>query len=190
MLMLASPGIDASVHRVAAQALKLGDQIASVLFATEVVLRVIAQGAIQGSNAFLADGWGWLDLFIAVTGMVQDFVAEGTLPNMSVVRVAKVLKPLRVITHIPQLRLIVVFVLRVVPVSARARPAAHTPRPCLQLPAPCPYLPAAWQASRTPCSCLACATPAASLEPQPLRQPARPTGVSHAAASCRAAVLT
>lgn len=98
--------------------MKLGDQIASVLFAAEVVLRVIAQGAIQGPNAFLADGWGWLDLFIAVTGMVQDFVAEGTLPNMSVVRVAKVLKPLRVITHIPQLRLIVVFVLRVVPVAS------------------------------------------------------------------------
>ena len=97
-------------------ALTLGDKITSVLFAMEVLLRIIAQGALYGPTAFLADGWGWLDFFIAVTGILQDFVAEGAMPNMSIVRVAKILKPLRVITHIPQLRLLVVFILRVVPV--------------------------------------------------------------------------
>jgi hypothetical protein len=97
-------------------ALTLGDQITSVLFALEVLLRVIAQGAIYGSSAFLADGWGWLDLLIAVTGLLQDFLPKGTLPNMSIIRVAKILKPLRVITHIPQLRLIVIFILNVLPV--------------------------------------------------------------------------
>jgi hypothetical protein len=86
-----------------------------VLFATEVVLRIIAQGAIKGPTAFLADGWGCLDFFIAVTGMIEDFMQAGTLPNMKAIRVAKVLKPLRIITHIPELRLIVSFVLRVTP---------------------------------------------------------------------------
>eukprot|EP00277_Geminigera_cryophila_P030576 CAMPEP_0173064192 /NCGR_PEP_ID=MMETSP1102-20130122/4855_1 /TAXON_ID=49646 /ORGANISM="Geminigera sp., Strain Caron Lab Isolate" /LENGTH=648 /DNA_ID=CAMNT_0013931183 /DNA_START=324 /DNA_END=2267 /DNA_ORIENTATION=+ len=96
--------------------LELGDQITSVLFAVEVVVRIVAQGLVYGPTAFLADGWGWLDFVIAATGMLQDFLPKGTMPNMSIIRVAKVLKPLRVITHIPQLRLIVVFVLRVVPV--------------------------------------------------------------------------
>mgnify|MGYP001981932890 CR=1 FL=1 len=48
--------------------------------------------------------------------VTKDFLPKGTLPNMSIIRVAKILKPLRVITHIPQLRLIVIFILNVLPV--------------------------------------------------------------------------
>ena len=59
MLMFYDPHdiVEYNPDGVRRQALKLGDQITSVAFALEVVLRIIAQGALSGPNAFLADGW-------------------------------------------------------------------------------------------------------------------------------------
>jgi voltage-dependent calcium channel L type alpha-1D len=76
----------------------------TIIFAAECLLKSIAFGFVRGKEAYLRDGWNVLD-FIIVMASVLNFVPG--LPNFSVVRGFRVLRPLRSISRLPKLRMII-----------------------------------------------------------------------------------
>lgn len=96
-------------------ALDLGNQVCSILFALECAIKIVAKGLYFGQQSFLSDGWGWMDLIIVVSGVLQDFVNLAWMKSIGALRAVRVLRPLRTVHKIPQLRLLVVFIGRVIP---------------------------------------------------------------------------
>lgn len=76
----------------------------TVIFIVECLLKSIAYGFIRGKKAYLKDGWNVFD-FIIVAASVLNFVPG--VPNLSVIRGCRVLRPLRSISRLPNLRKII-----------------------------------------------------------------------------------
>jgi len=71
-----------------------------------MVLKIIGMGFVCGKNAYLKDSWNILD-FIIVTSGYLSLALEGGGVNLSVLRSFRVLRPLRTISGIGGLRVIV-----------------------------------------------------------------------------------
>lgn len=95
-----------------AQPLELAFQI---LFTAEMVMKVLAMGILLPQGAFLRDGWNWIDFAVVVFGWLA------LLPqfeNVSAVRSIRVFRPLRTITRIRGMRVIVQSLIDAVPMMA------------------------------------------------------------------------
>eukprot|EP00960_Hanusia_phi_P062015 765019-Hanusia_phi.AAC.2 len=95
--------------------LKAINQTLSIFFGFECLIKIISQGLFIGPTSFLSDGWGWMDLVIVTLGLLQDFLSVSWLRSMAVIRASRMLRPLRAINKVPQLKLLVTFLLQVVP---------------------------------------------------------------------------
>jgi hypothetical protein len=71
-----------------------------------MVLKILAQGFLFNSGAYLRDAWNILDFIIVVSGYVGMILAGGGV-NLSVLRSFRVIRPLRTISSIEGLRVIV-----------------------------------------------------------------------------------
>ena len=49
---------------------KIGE-VFTILFAVEMVLKILSQGFIVHQNAYLKDAWNWLDCIVVVTGIME-----------------------------------------------------------------------------------------------------------------------
>lgn len=85
--------------------------IFTVLFTLECVLKVICMGFF-GPKGYLADKWNWLDFVVVVTGLVS-FLPE--VPNISIIRTFRILRPLRALSSNPGLQSLVVAILNSIP---------------------------------------------------------------------------
>jgi len=78
------------------------------LFAVEMLLKMVAMGVVLGKGSYLRNGWNWLDCTVVISGLVT---ALG-LPGVAFMRSLRVLRPLKTLTAIPKMRLIVVALLK------------------------------------------------------------------------------
>ena len=81
-------------------------KILTLLFLVEMLIKMIAKGVIFGQSAYLTEsGWNWVDFVVVVSGMT-DFI-----PNydnkLGVFRTIRLLRPLRTITSIRGMRVLV-----------------------------------------------------------------------------------
>ena len=53
------------------QTLESIGEVFTILFAIEMVLKIMAQGFIIHKNAYLRDAWNWLDTVVVVTGVMD-----------------------------------------------------------------------------------------------------------------------
>lgn len=95
------PRTDGSLRNTTIQKAEL---VFTIIFVIECLLKSIAFGFVRGKEAYLRSGWNVLD-FIIVMASVVNFVPG--LPNFSVVRGFRVLRPLRSISRLPNLRMII-----------------------------------------------------------------------------------
>ena len=95
------PRTDGSLRN---DAIEKAEIVFTIFFATECLLKSIAFGFVRGKQAYVKDGWNVLD-FIIVLASILNFVPG--LPNFSVVRGLRVLRPLRSISRLPNLRKII-----------------------------------------------------------------------------------
>jgi hypothetical protein len=70
-------------------ALNLTNDVLSVIFAIECLLKITAHGFVIGKKTYLRNGWNILDLLIVLTSF--------NLENLKVMRIFRVLRPLRTI---------------------------------------------------------------------------------------------
>ena len=80
------------------------EYVFTIIFAAECIAKSIAFGFIRGNDAYLKDSWNILD-FVIVLASIVNFIPG--VPNFSVVRGFRVLRPLRSISRLPNLRNII-----------------------------------------------------------------------------------
>lgn len=76
-------------------------------FNLECVLKIIALGFAMDDGCYLSDAWNKLDFFIVVTSNIDMALANTDIPALKVLRMLRMIRPLRVISHNPQLKMIV-----------------------------------------------------------------------------------
>jgi hypothetical protein len=98
------------------------DVYLTIIFTCECILKVIAFGFIRGPNAYLVDYWNWIDFTVVVTGLMMYLVPEQLLVQflgagftLDFLRVFRVMRPLRALTVVPEMKKIVNTVLLSIP---------------------------------------------------------------------------
>jgi hypothetical protein len=120
---VAVDGLDATDGPVSALSKLLGrlDLFIFVIFWMELVLKVVAHGFLLTENAYLADPWNRFD-FVVVVGCTVDVLLKASVgatgAGFVVLRVFRVLRPLRLVKHNPGMKVIVNTVARCIPVFA------------------------------------------------------------------------
>jgi hypothetical protein len=84
----------------------------TVVFCLEMVLKVIALGFALHPHAYLRTPWNVLDGIIVIASVVNLFVSGG---NVSALRVVRVLRPLRSVSRIKNLRLLIAGLFQAMP---------------------------------------------------------------------------
>jgi hypothetical protein len=102
--------LDAPENKV----MESADPVLLTFFTLECFLKVAAMGMFLDQNSYLRDGWNWLDFVVVVTGLVGVLPLDGSL-DLSFLRVFRVLRPLRSLTVMPEMRVLVNTVLRSIP---------------------------------------------------------------------------
>jgi hypothetical protein len=81
------------------------DMIFLIIFTVESSLKIIAMGICREKTSYLRNPWNWLDFVVVVVAWLE---RSGVGENMSALRTFRVLRPLRTLTTIPGMKLIIV----------------------------------------------------------------------------------
>jgi len=81
------------------------DYISTVIFVFEVVVKVVATGFyFNGKNSYIRQIWHVIDFIIVITSMISLFPLDINLTALKVIRMARLMRPLRVISKNESLR--------------------------------------------------------------------------------------
>lgn len=83
------------------------DFVFNYAFIFECILKTIALGFTMDEGSYLRDSWNGLDFFIVSTSIIDMLLASTDIPALKVLRLLRMIRPLRVISHNPQLKMIV-----------------------------------------------------------------------------------
>lgn len=83
------------------------DFIFNYLFIMEFVFKVLALGFAMDEGSYLRDSWNKLDFFIVSTSIIDMMLTNTDIPALKVLRMLRMIRPLRVISHNPELKMIV-----------------------------------------------------------------------------------
>ena len=81
-------------------------QVLSIIFLIEFILKVLAYGFVLHKNAYLKDPWNWLDFFV-VSVSISDFFPGSTSGFLKILRMGRILRPLRAINVMPRIRILI-----------------------------------------------------------------------------------
>lgn len=90
------------------------DHIFLGLYTVEMILKILGYGFIIPKKSYLRDSWNILDFIIVISGYVPLLFAGGST-NLKVLRSFRVLRPLRTISGIEGLKVLVSALLSAVP---------------------------------------------------------------------------
>ena len=88
------------------------DEALVFAFTGECVCKVLAMGFAFGKNTYLTDAWNILDFFVVSTGLLGMVMGGG---NVSVLRTIRILRPLRTINSIPEMKVLTLSILASIP---------------------------------------------------------------------------
>ena len=103
-------------------AFSIMDQIFSVIFLLEMILKMVSSGVILHENSYLRNSWNVLDCLISVFGMISAFGEGNTFKSLKVLRVVRALRPLRVVRRHPNLKVAVLGLISSVPAIVNVMP--------------------------------------------------------------------
>jgi hypothetical protein len=83
------------------------DNIFTVLFTLECILKVIRNGFFVSKTSYLRDPWSLLDFVIVVSSLVDWGLESVKLPILKVLRLLRTLRPLRFISKNPSMKIVV-----------------------------------------------------------------------------------
>ena len=95
------------------------DNAFTTIFCVEAVLKIISVGLISnGKDSYLLNSWNNLDFSIVILSLVSLF-ADGKLSVFKVLRVARILRPLKLIKHVEGLKVAIHALFKSLPQIAR-----------------------------------------------------------------------
>jgi hypothetical protein len=83
------------------------DLIFQILYTIEMVLKILAKGFIFNKGSYMRDAWNLLDITIVTTGYIGYLPSSGGGTNLASLRSFRVIRPLRTISSVEGLRVIV-----------------------------------------------------------------------------------
>ena len=90
---------------------KIIDYFFNFCFALEALIKSIALGFIQDEGSFLRESWNQLDFFIVITSFVDMGMsitnADTEVGALKIIRLLRILRPLRVVSHNQAMKMIV-----------------------------------------------------------------------------------
>ena len=106
MLALYDP-LDEGQKSSLAQSTQIVEKVLVVVFALEIVIKMVAFGLLKGRKAFFRSGWNWMDLLVVAAGLPSLVTPSSFSEKFTVIRALRVLRPLRTITRVPGLVVLV-----------------------------------------------------------------------------------
>ena len=85
----------------------IADNAFNVLFIIEMASKLIALGIIMDGGSYLRDSWNQLDFFIVMASVVDMSLSSYKIGFVKILRALRVLRPLRMIAHNPELKMII-----------------------------------------------------------------------------------
>jgi hypothetical protein len=83
------------------------DYIFNGIFIVEMIIKVVSLGFILDFNSYLRDAWNKLDFLIVFFSIIDMSLAGQDLGFLKIVRMLRILRPLRFISHNPSMKLLV-----------------------------------------------------------------------------------
>lgn len=83
----------------------------NILFAFEMLFKVIAKGLLMDNGSYLRESWNRLDCFIVITSLIDMSLTGVEIGIIKIFRMLRVLRPLRFINHNVNLKMVVVALL-------------------------------------------------------------------------------
>ena len=92
------------------------DIVISALFCLEAVLKIIVSGFIaNGPHSYLMDQWNVLDFLIVISSLASFFVSNVSISIIKIFRMARILRPLRLVQHSSHLKIAVYALFKSIP---------------------------------------------------------------------------
>ena len=91
----------------ARQTLDVLDIIITCIFIIECVIKVIALGFVNDEGSYLTDSWNKLDFMIVIFSIIDIIFSGSDVGYLKIIRLLRVLRPLRFISRNPNMRLVV-----------------------------------------------------------------------------------
>jgi len=86
------------------QLVEKSEPVFTALFTIEAVVKIIAMGFAIGKGSYLSDAWNWLDFIVVITSLLN---AVPSMQNISGLRTFRLFRPLRSLTALPSMRILV-----------------------------------------------------------------------------------
>jgi len=109
MFMCLGSPLDLDENSSTNSLLELTEWIYTFLFTAEMLVHIFALGFFMDEGTYLRDAWNWLDFVVVVISWVSILGIGG---NLSALRTFRVLRPLRTLNAIPELKIIVTSLLK------------------------------------------------------------------------------
>jgi len=77
-----------------------------------MIIKVVALGFVLERNSYLRDPWNILDFVVVFVGWISTFMSAG---NISAIRTIRILRPLRTINSIPEMKILVNSIIKSLP---------------------------------------------------------------------------
>lgn len=92
---------------------RVADPVFTCFFTVELLLKVVALGLIADQRSYLRDSWNCLDLVVIISSLIS-FMPDVN-NNLGFLRVFRVLKPLRGLSAVPQIKVLVRTMINCIP---------------------------------------------------------------------------
>ena len=96
----AAEGDDSPTNRVVEEV----ERICTVFFVVECLAKILAMGFILGKRSYLSDQWNWLDFLVVVASLLYQLPP---MRNVSGLRTFRLFRPLRSLTAMPSMKLLI-----------------------------------------------------------------------------------
>ena len=83
------------------------DYFFTVTFALELVVKAVTLGFAVDAGSYLREGWNVVDFIIVVAGLLDMALPWVSIESVRVLRLIRTIRPLRFITHNPDLKVVV-----------------------------------------------------------------------------------
>eukprot|EP00899_Mesostigma_viride_P003365 jgi/Mesvir1/13029/Mv06022-RA.1 len=87
-------------------AIRFMDKVFTGIFLLEMLIKVVARGLLFTRRAYLKDGWNIVDLLVVITSLLGSFTQLSGAKALRVLRLGRVIKPLRIIRANTNMKLI------------------------------------------------------------------------------------
>jgi len=82
----------------------VSEPIFTSVFTFEAVVRIIGTGLVVGKGTYLSDPWNWIDFTVVLSGLLSFFPQ---VANVSVLRTFRLLRPLKSLSALSSIRLLI-----------------------------------------------------------------------------------